>query len=77
MTEPSSSHHGFAEATVPHQGDNLLQVIEELLAARSKDGCGNAGRGSDDRPQFHMLSGVRTLQILWPRNTSQLDGGIR
>jgi hypothetical protein len=23
------------------------------------------------------FQGVRTLQILWPRNTSKLDGGIR
>jgi hypothetical protein len=77
MTESSSRHHGFADATVRHQGDNLLQVIEELLSARDKEGCGNTGREVDERPPFHMLQGLRTLRMLWPRETTtRLSGGI-
>ena len=73
MTESSRSHDGFADATICDQGD-MVQVTEELLCARGKDGCGEV----DERPDFHMLQGVRTLQMLWPRRTTtRLSGGVR
>jgi hypothetical protein len=65
MTESPRSHNGFADATIRDRGD-MVQVIEELVCARSKDGCDNAGREVDERPHFHMLQGLRTLQMLWP-----------
>lgn len=77
MTEPPRSHNGFADATIRDQGD-MMQVIEELLCARSKDKCDNAGREVDERPHFHMIQGVRKLQMLWPRRTTtRLSGGVR
>ena len=74
MTESPRSHNGFADATIRDRGD-MVQVIEELLCARSKDECDNAGREVDERSHFHMLQGVRTLQMLWPRRTTTRPSG--
>jgi CheY-like chemotaxis protein len=77
MTRSSRSHDGFADATIRDRGD-ILQAIEKLLRAQSKNGCGNAGREVDERPNLYLLQGVRTLQMLWPRRTTtRLSGGVR
>ena len=76
VTDSSGGHNSFADATIRNNGDDLLPVVQELLAAR-KDRRGSAACEADERSQFHLLGDVRTLQMLWPRNTSKRGGGLR
>ena len=71
VTDSPGGHDSFADATVRNEGDDLLQVIE-LLVSRSKSACDSAACEADDKPVLHLLKDVRTLQMLWPRNTLKL-----
>jgi len=73
VTDSAGGHDGFADATIRVAGDDLLPVMEELLAAR-KDRRGSAACEAHERPQLHLLEDVRMLQMLWPRNTSKQGG---
>jgi DNA-binding response OmpR family regulator len=76
VTDSPGDHDSFADATIRNDGDDLLLVMEELLAAR-KSRRGSAAFEADEAPQFHLLGDVRTLQMLWPRNTFKTGGGFR
>lgn len=75
ISDSPGHHDGFADATIRNEGDDLLQVIEELSATRN--GLGGASCEADERAQPHLMGGMRTLQMLWPRRTSKPGGGIR
>ena len=75
ISDSLGHHDGFADATIRNEGDDLLQVIEELSATRN--GLGGASCEADERAQPHLMGGMRTLQMLWPRRTSKPGGGIR
>jgi hypothetical protein len=65
VTDSPYDDDSFADATLRNDRDDLLKIIGELLAKRSKDHA--AVR--EDGPPLHLLMEVRTLQMLWPGNT--------
>ena len=75
ISDSPGDHDVFADATVRNEGNDLLQVIEELSATRN--GLGSESCEADERPQPHLMGDMRTLQMLWPRRTSKPGGGIR
>jgi len=77
VADTSGGHDSFADATIRNEGDDLLQVVEELLAARSENACGRTAHNADEGPQFHLLGEMRTIQMLWPRKPSRRGGGAR
>ena len=78
VTDSSGGHNSFADATIQIDGDDLLLVVQELLATRRKNGGGGSAVCEiAERPPFHMLKHLRTLQMLWPRKTPQRGTGLR
>jgi hypothetical protein len=70
-------HDSFADATIRNKGDDLPLVVQELLPARSRNGCSSAICKADEKPRFPLLGDMRTLQMLWPRRPSKPGRGIQ
>lgn len=67
VTDSPSDDDSFADATLRNGGADFLEVIGELLAKRIKAHAAER----ENRPPLHLLSEVRTLQMLWSGNTAK------
>lgn len=76
VTDSPGCQDSFADATIRNQGEDLLQIMEQL-ASRSKAGSDSEARESDGEARPRLMEDVRTLQMLWPRDTSKPRGGNR
>jgi DNA-binding NarL/FixJ family response regulator len=76
VTDSAGGHDSFTDATIRNEPDDLLRVIGELLAKRARAHAAAGACVEEARPLLHPLKDLRTLQMLWARNTSRLGGGI-
>jgi len=76
VTDSPDDDNSFADATIRNERDDHLQIIGELLAKRAATQAVLPPCEENNRPPVHLLKDVRTLQMLWSRNTSKLGGGL-
>ena len=75
VADSAGGYDSFADATIRNEGDDLLPVVEKLLAARRENAPCRSTHDADVRPQSHLLGDIRTIRMLWPRKSSRLGGG--
>jgi DNA-binding NtrC family response regulator len=73
VTDSPGGHDSFADATIRNEPDDLQRVIGELLAKRASTHAAEERCAQEDSPLLHLLKDVRTLHMLWPRDTSGLS----
>jgi hypothetical protein len=75
IADTPAGHDSFTDRTIRNEPEDLLRAIGELLATRGRGRAAFEAREEEDRPLLHPLRNVRTLQMLWARNSSKLRGG--